>query len=285
MEIKFKPHQTITLFDFRTQLKPEGFMRFEAKTQNDLSKVILILLLKIIIAYIILVDKLTWKIIYKIRFFYTNALHSKEFLLKNLLKKLSIGGIVISILAIIITSLPVVVAQIKSTTRIPNIPLEQKNVLSGNFILDSGTKTDNFRIIISKINIDSKIIPNVDAINEEEYTKQLKDGVAHAKGSYFPGEGGPVFLFAHSTDTIANIQQFNAQFYDLRNLEIEDEIQIIYDKKIFFYKVKDKKIINPNQLEEIRASNYPLVLSTCTPPGTNWQRLIVYSEHIKTQLL
>lgn len=137
----------------------------------------------------------------------------------------------------------------------------------------------DFSISIPKINVQSPIVANVDPGSSEDYQKVLSEnGVAHAKGSYVPGERGPMVLFAHSTDTVANILRFNAKFYAAKELEIGDEIDIEFNHKQYQYFVDSKKIVNPQDIDTIRSSNADLVLSTCYPPGTSWQRLIIFAK-------
>lgn len=150
------------------------------------------------------------------------------------------------------------------------IPVEQLQI----------TGTKEFKIVISKIGVDSNIIPNVDPGNESQYQDELLKGVAHAKGSYLPGQGGPVFLFSHSTDGPWNVVQYNAQFYALRDLEPQDGILIYYNGKIFKYQITEKKVISPWDLQVIRTAGADLILSTCWPPGTSWQRLVVFGKLI-----
>src|SRR5258706_3244764 len=51
-----------------------------------------------------------------------------------------------------------------------------------------------FSIFVPKINAKAKVIPNVDAGNSTEYMWALSDGVAHARGTNFPGHGKNIFL-------------------------------------------------------------------------------------------
>lgn len=137
---------------------------------------------------------------------------------------------------------------------------------------------DEFFLEIPKINLTSTIIPNVDSSNESVYLEKLKEGVAHAKDSYFPGDSGPIVLFSHSTDTLARIVQYNAKFYGLKDMDIGDEITIHFKGQIYTYRVTDKRIINPDELETIRQTSAKLILTTCWPPGTDWQRIVVFSD-------
>ena len=137
----------------------------------------------------------------------------------------------------------------------------------------------NFSIVIPKIAANAKILPNVDPTDEKIYLPALQKGVAHAQGTAFPGEGGHIFLFAHSTDYFWNVGIYNAVFYLLGKLEKGDEINIFYKGQRYLYKVIDKKIVDPKQVEYLtRKSNKEfLTLQTCWPPGTTLKRLLIFA--------
>lgn len=137
----------------------------------------------------------------------------------------------------------------------------------------------NFDIIIPKFGANSRVIPNVDASNENEYLAALKTGVAHTLGTSFPGENGHIFLFAHSTDYFWNVGTYNAVFYLLYKLERGDEIDLFYKGQRYVYTVIGKQIVDPSQVEFLtRKSNMEfLTLQTCWPPGTTLQRLLVFA--------
>lgn len=140
----------------------------------------------------------------------------------------------------------------------------------------------NFSIIIPKIGANAKIIPNIDPTNEDEYLSALREGVAHTKGSFFPGEGGHIVLFAHSTDYFWNITSYNAIFYLLYKLEKGDEVDIFYKGQRIVYRVVGQKIVNPDEVEFItqKTKKEYLTLQTCWPLGTTLQRLLVFAERI-----
>src|SRR5258708_2247071 len=54
----------------------------------------------------------------------------------------------------------------------------------------------SFSVVIPKIGAASVVYPNVDVNNESEFLSVLQKGVAHAKGSVFPGVKGTTYLFA-----------------------------------------------------------------------------------------
>jgi len=140
----------------------------------------------------------------------------------------------------------------------------------------------NFSIVIPKIAANAKILANVDSTDEKIYLPALQKGVAHAQGTAFPGEGGHIFLFAHSTDYFWNVGAYNAVFYLLGKLENGDEVNIFYKGQRFVYKVIGKKIVDPKQVEYLtrKSKKEFLTLQTCWPPGTTLKRLLVFATRV-----
>lgn len=152
----------------------------------------------------------------------------------------------------------------------------KKNPKEYNFV----PQNNDFKIMVPKIGLESNVVLNVDISNEAEYRSKLQAGVAHAKGSYLPDEDGVTFLFSHSTNSLEYILKYNAKFFELNNLESGDEIDLTFRGVKYKYVVKDKRIIAPTDFASITQSPYKLVLLTCWPLGTNWQRLIVYADKV-----
>ncbi len=139
-----------------------------------------------------------------------------------------------------------------------------------------------FSVVIPKIGANARVLPNIDASNEKVYLDALKKGVAHAWGTAFPGEGGHVFLFAHSTDYFWNVSNYNAVFYLLDKLEKNDEINVFFKGVRYKYKVIEKTVVDPSQVEYLtRKTNREFVtLQTCWPPGTTLKRLLVFAVRV-----
>jgi len=138
---------------------------------------------------------------------------------------------------------------------------------------------EGFGIVIPKINANAPIFPNVDSYNPKEFLPILKKGVAHAKGTSFPGNGGNIYLFAHSTDAFFNFHHYNAIFYLIGKLEKEDEIDIFYKGILFKYFVFEKMVVAPEAIQYLKPENEEiLTLQTCYPPGTTLERLIVRAK-------
>ncbi len=139
-----------------------------------------------------------------------------------------------------------------------------------------------FSVYIPKIEAKSKIIANVDVNSVKEYQESLTEGVAHAKGTYFPGQNKLIYLFAHSTDSPLNFARYNAVFYMVRKLEKGDQIIIYFADHKYEYKVTEKVIVPGTDVSWLtkKYDSETLVLQTCDPPGTTWNRLIVVATPI-----
>lgn len=138
----------------------------------------------------------------------------------------------------------------------------------------------NFGIVVEKINANAKVVANVDPGNEREYIQALSQGVAHAKGTVFPGEKGNVYLFSHSADAPWNIVRFNAIFYLLGKLEPGDRVILFYQGRRYDYVVFDKQVVAANDTSYLTRGydDSVLTLQTCDPPGTLVNRLIVRAK-------
>lgn len=137
-----------------------------------------------------------------------------------------------------------------------------------------------FSVVVPKIGANEKVYSNVDPNNEDEYLEVLQHGIAHAKGTAFPGMNGTTYLFAHSTDNFWNVGRYNAVFYLLNKMEKGDEITLFYNGKRFDYVVDDTKIVSPQDTQFIVSNigqGEKVILQTCWPPGTAWKRLLVFA--------
>lgn len=202
----------------------------------------------------------------------------------QLIQRLALGLISLSVVGFALVISPLLfsfisnkipLATTSSTKKTPTI----KNIENKVAVADTIQQVKEFDLYIPKIDLSSEITSNVDLNNEKVYQQQLLDkGVLHANGSYLPGQGGLIFLFAHSTDSVADILNYNAKFFYINNLEKGDEIDLSFNGKQYQYIVTGKKVVNPEDIDQVRKSGVDLVLSTCWPLGTDWQRLLIFSR-------
>lgn len=137
-------------------------------------------------------------------------------------------------------------------------------------------------IEIDKIRAQAPIIENVNPFNEKEYRKQLFKGVAQAKGTAHVGEKGTIYLFSHSTDAPWRITQYNTAFYKLHLLKNGDIITLVKNGRRYTYKVRERKVVWPTEVQFLKENldKNQLILQTCTPIGTDLQRLLVFADPI-----
>ena len=147
-------------------------------------------------------------------------------------------------------------------------------------------ESDEFNVLIPKIGAEADVEIGVSTSNKAEYMAVLKNNmVAQALGTGLPGdgEGSSMFLFAHSSEQGVFDARDNPVFYLLGNLEENDDILINYRGKIFVYRVYTKRIIGAKETNYLRYTEPDkeiVILQTCWPIGTNWQRLLVFARRI-----
>ena len=135
-----------------------------------------------------------------------------------------------------------------------------------------------FSILIPKLGASAKIFPNVDPEKADEFLPVLTEGVAHAKGTVFPGMKGNTYLFAHSTDNFWNVGRYNAIFYLLKDLKKGDDITLFFEGRRYDYAVVEQRVGEANEVQfltDAHTTEEKLILQTCWPPGTTWKRIYV----------
>ncbi|HYK08079.1 MAG TPA: sortase [Candidatus Eisenbacteria bacterium] len=165
------------------------------------------------------------------------------------------------------------------------IPSKLGKISSGNTQILTPPDT-YFSIVIPRIGAASRVLINVDPNNETEYLQALQKGIAHAKGSVFPGMPGTSFYFAHSTDSFWNVGRYNAVFYLLKDMQVNDDIYLFFKNYRYNYKVTQTEILDANDVSLLvnaqKDKEEKIVLQTCWPPGTTWKRFIVVAKPIKS---
>ncbi len=144
-----------------------------------------------------------------------------------------------------------------------------------------GVPDADFSLFVPKIGVLTRVIANINAGDETQYKKALQEGVAHAAGTGFPGEGRTIFLFAHSVGRPEDIFSYNAVFYLLKDLEIDDRVTLIFGGKKYEYEVFDKRVAEADEVGYFDlGEGEVLVMQTCWPPGTTWKRIMVLAKRV-----
>jgi LPXTG-site transpeptidase (sortase) family protein len=128
------------------------------------------------------------------------------------------------------------------------------------------------RLIIKKIGVNA---PIVEAKNSDY---GLSKGAWRVPESSTPDKGGNTVITGHR---FKYLPPSNLTFYLLNKLEPGDIISVIWKEQDYYYKVKEVKIVKPEDLSILKSTKDSiLTLYTCDPIYSQDNRLVVISELI-----
>jgi len=134
-------------------------------------------------------------------------------------------------------------------------------------------KVENYSISIPKLKIDNASVSTVDY--------DLSRHLVHYYGPLNPVQKGSSIIYGHSTlPQWFDPKNYKTIFATLHTMQLDDEIFLTVEGKIYRYKVSSIHVTEPDDIE-IFSQTYDdsyLTLVTCTPPGTIWKRLIVRAK-------
>jgi len=134
-------------------------------------------------------------------------------------------------------------------------------------------KVENYTLSIPKLKIDNASVSTVDY--------DLSRHLVHYYGPANPVQKGSSIIYGHSTlPQWFDPHNYKTIFATLHTIQLDDEVFLNVDGKIYRYKVSSIHITEPDDIE-IFSQTYDdsyLTLVTCTPPGTIWKRLIVRAK-------
>lgn len=124
-------------------------------------------------------------------------------------------------------------------------------------------------LVIPSLQIDKKIHEGSDELT-------LNNGLWRRPNTSNPESGGNTVVVGHRY----NYKNLSI-FYNLDKLKINDQVFVVYNGKIFVYKVAGNKIANANdQTVEANTKTPQLTLYTCTPFWSFEDRL-VYTANLE----
>lgn len=216
---------------------------------------------------------------------------------EKLIRSSGIGLMILSLLALVYLFGPYLVSEFnykilqtkRETVRVFNGEPKKEPVVQFSDLIGKTSFEDipepkdaNFGIVIPKINVNVRVVPNVNAEKSSIFLPALLNGVAHARGTALPGENGTILIFAHSALYDWDIAKFNAVFYQIKDLAIGDEINLFYNGRRYFYKVFDSQIVKPTEVSFLlEDKGEQLVLQTCWPLGSVKERLLVFAKPVE----
>ena len=129
------------------------------------------------------------------------------------------------------------------------------------------------RLIIPKIGVNVIVVEGVTL-------DRLAYGPGHYPQTPLFGEDGAVGVAGHRTG-------WSAPFFNLDRLGKGDEVTVVTTRATYTYRVMDMIVVTPSHSEVLEGNpkstaKQQLVLTTCTPKFTARDRLIVFTDLIKT---
>lgn len=171
---------------------------------------------------------------------------------------------------------------------LPNVPSPELNKKQIPVIALNIAPPDE-RVIIPRINKNVPVV-GVSSENlikrdwnalEKEIQGALQDGVVHYPGTAQPGQNGNVVITGHSSYFAWDPGLFKDVFALLHEVNVGDTVIVYYNQKKYLYKVFDKKVIMPDQVDVLTQNgDNRLTLITCTPVGTNLKRLVILARPV-----
>jgi sortase A len=137
------------------------------------------------------------------------------------------------------------------------------------------------KLIISSLGIETPIDFSQQLIDENSFQVSLRSGVVHYPATALPGNRGNVVVFGHSSGQVWAPGEYKFIFAHLDELESNDKIFLEYEGTRYIYRVTGKQVVKPEDVSVLeQTGDYRLTLITCTPVGTNNNRLIVSADQI-----
>ena len=126
------------------------------------------------------------------------------------------------------------------------------------------------RIIIPKIGVNAPIIDT----ENEDYG--LSKGAWRLPDSSTPDKSGNTVLTGHR---FKYLPPSNLTFYLFHKLEKGDITSVAWDGKIYYYRVKEIKIVSKDEVSILKQTKDPtLTMFTCDPIYSTKNRLVIVSE-------
>ncbi|MCC6643467.1 class D sortase [Candidatus Peregrinibacteria bacterium] len=116
---------------------------------------------------------------------------------------------------------------------------------------------------------------------EKQIQEALRFGVVHFPGTAMPGDGGNVVITGHSSYFPWDPGRFKDVFALLHQVQVGDKIVVYHEQKKYTYEVYEKKVVKPTQVDVLTQNGEDrLTLITCTPVGTDLNRLVVLAKPV-----
>ena len=115
---------------------------------------------------------------------------------------------------------------------------------------------------------------------EKNIQSGLQEGVVVHPVSHAPGNFGNFFVTGHSSYYNWDPGRFKDVFALLHEVKVGDLVEVYWEGKKYVYKIRAEEVVPPTAVEVLNQpkDKFLLTLMTCTPVGTNKNRLILTGE-------
>lgn len=140
---------------------------------------------------------------------------------------------------------------------------------------------ESVKLTIPTIAVEAPVVYDEKSYEEPKVQLALRRGVVHYGTTALPGQAGNVVLLGHSSGQAWAPGDYKFVFTMLDKLEKNDRVFLEYKGVRYIYRVTGKTVVEPTDLSVVQHTPKPqLTLITCTPVGTNKNRLVVTAEQI-----
>lgn len=140
-------------------------------------------------------------------------------------------------------------------------------------------------LIIPKINVEVPILLDAVASDNNSLNAAMAEGVAWFNivgANALPGEKGNFVVSGHSSNDMFDNSKYKFIFARLEQLKNGDNIYVNYKGKRYIYTIYESRVVAPNDVASLtQPVDKPIItLITCTPLGTDLNRLLIFAEQI-----
>ena len=149
----------------------------------------------------------------------------------------------------------------------------------------SGAVSPDPKLIIPTIAVDVPIVWDADAASKASLDAAMMKGVAwfNIRGaSARPGQMGNMVLSGHSSNDWMDGGEHKFIFARLEQLKKDDTVYVNYNSTRYTYVITHTQVVKPTDVNALLiGTDKPYItLITCTPLGTDWERLLVFGEQV-----
>lgn len=154
--------------------------------------------------------------------------------------------------------------------------------VANEIVIDTAAPDANsVNLYVPKIGITAPVVYDEPSYLENKVQKALERGVVHYGTTAVPGQAGNIVMLGHSSGQAWAPGDYKFVFTMLDKLQTGDRIILDYKGTRYIFRVSGAKVVEPSDLSVVQPTKKPqLTLITCTPVGTDKQRLVVTAEQV-----